>query len=134
MIRYFLILLTVFSLIACSNAEEEKLREIVNEELTVETSDTLSSLDAVTLEQYRDIELARNKQYVSSLSNLLENGFDIQLEKFEDEELGFLASYGYMFDYFLMGLQEIVEHISVAGQKAQFFIFELLQLNVEAIF
>ena len=82
--RYLLYSICLLSLFACSNAEEEKLRAAVKEELTVEAKDSLSLLDAVTLEQYKELELKFNKQYISNLRNIIDNGFDVQLEKFDD--------------------------------------------------
>lgn len=104
--RFLFYTIFLFSLFACSNAEEEKLRAAVKEELTVEAKDSLSLLDAVTLEQYKEIELKFNQQYLSNLRGIVENGFDVQLEKFDDEELGFWASYRYMWDYFFKSQQE----------------------------
>lgn len=115
--RYLLYSICLLSLFACSNAEEEKLRAAVKEELTVEAKDSLSLLDAVTLEQYKELELKFNKQYISNLRNIIDNGFDVQLEKFDDEELGFWASYGYMWDFFFKSQQEWEDELLLKSNK-----------------
>lgn len=115
--RYLLYSICLLLLLACSNAEEEKLRKAVKEELTVEAKDSLSSLDEVTLEQYKELELKFNKQYISNLRNIIDNGFDVQLEKFDDEELGFWASYGYMWDYFFKSQQEWEDELLLKSNK-----------------
>lgn len=115
--RYLLYSICLLLLLACSNAEEEKLRKAVKEELKVEAKKSLSTSNVVTVEQYKDIELQFNKKYVQNLQALIDDSFEKQLEHFDDEELGFFASYGYMIDYIFKSDQEWEDEMLLKSQK-----------------
>jgi hypothetical protein len=48
-------------------------------------------------ERYINDELTMNKKFVNNLKNYLDNAFENQLKRFEDEELGFTSNIGNMF-------------------------------------
>lgn len=113
-----LLFFIVFSslLISCSNDEEESLKDFANSEITIENTDTIP-IQTITLSQYRALELEFNKKYVSDLKALTNNAFDKQLEKFEDEELGFFAGYGHMFSYLFKSKQSWLDEMRLTSNK-----------------
>ena len=95
---FFLLCVVVFS---CSNSEEEKLRAKMSEE-TITVQKDYRKLSNTQISQYKDFELAANKEYIKELKVLIDSSFEQQLGHFEDEELGVIAGYKYMFKYIFM--------------------------------
>ena len=95
---FFLLCVVVFS---CSNSEEEKLRAKMSEE-TITVQKDYRKLSNTQISQYKDFELAANKEYIKDLKVLIDSSFEQQLGHFEDEELGVIAGYKYMFKYIFM--------------------------------
>ena len=95
---FFLLCVVFFS---CSNSEEEKLRSKMFEETTIIQKDS-RELSDTQISQYKDLELAANKEYIKDLKVLIDSSFEKQLGHFEDEELGVIAGYKYMFKYIFM--------------------------------
>ena len=95
---FFLLCVAVFS---CSNSEEEKLRAKMSEETSTVQKDS-RELSDIQISQYKDLELAANKEYIKDLKVLIDSSFEKQLGHFEDEELGVIAGYKYMFKYIFM--------------------------------
>lgn len=95
---FFLLCVVVFS---CSNSEEEKLRAKMSEETSTVQKD-YRKLSNTQISQYKDFELAANKEYIKELKVLIDSSFEKQLGHFEDEELGVIAGYKYMFKYIFM--------------------------------
>lgn len=95
---FFLLCVVVFS---CSNSEEEKLRAKMSEE-TITVQKDYRKLSNTQISQYKDFELAANKEYIKELKVLIDSSFEKQLGHFEDEELGVIAGYKYMFKYIFM--------------------------------
>ena len=95
---FFLLCVVVFS---CSNSEEEKLRAKMSEETSTVQKDSRELYD-IQISQYKDLELAANKEYIKDLKVLIDSSFEKQLGHFEDEELGVIAGYKYMFKYIFM--------------------------------
>ena len=97
-LAFFLLCVVVFS---CSNSEEEKLRAKMSEE-TITVQKDYRKLSNTQISQYKDFELAANKEYIKDLKVLIDSSFEKQLGHFEDEELGVIAGYKYMFKYIFM--------------------------------
>ena len=97
-LAFFLLCVVVFS---CSNSEEEKLRAKMSEETSTVQKDS-RELSDIQISQYKDLELAANKEYIKDLKVLIDSSFEQQLGHFEDEELGVIAGYKYMFKYIFM--------------------------------
>ena len=95
---FFLLCVVSFS---CSNSEEEKLRAKMSEETSTVQKDS-RELSDTQISQYKDLELAANKEYIKDLKVLIDSSFEKQLGHFEDEELGVIAGYKYMFKYIFM--------------------------------
>lgn len=116
-IRKFFVLLWVFcTFVSCSDPDIEALRKGANDgyELTAEDKATGSKL---TKAQYKEIELSYNKKYVDDLKELLNGSFEKQLEEFEDEELGFWATYSHSFSYIFQSRQTRQDKMRVKTQK-----------------
>ena len=113
----WLFILVLFFLYSCSDEEEDKLRESIKEEISISATDSISINKIATIEQYKDVELAFNKEYIKDLRSLIESSFEKQLDAFDDEELGFFASYGYMFDYLFKSDQEWEDEMLIKSQK-----------------
>jgi hypothetical protein len=106
MFKYFYTLLFLcIVFFSCSNSEEEKLRAKMSEEATLVHKDS-RNLSQIQISQYKDLELNANKEYVKELKNQVDSSFEKQLETFEDEELGVIAGYKYMFKYIFMNEDE----------------------------
>ncbi len=116
MYRAFLLYISLSLLFSCTNEEEEKLREFVNSNITIDNNDTLESPD-FSLLQYKSLELDFNKKYVADLEKLMNTSFDTQLNHFEDEELGFFAGYGYMFSFFFKTKQSWQDEMRLKSNK-----------------
>jgi len=115
-VRLLVFLSLVFIVTSCQDKEAEKLRTKVNEKLEL-TSDDNVKLTSVTAEQYKDVELQYNQDYVSTLQDILDNSFEKQLEQFEDKELGLLSYFSNMFKYIIKNNQEWEDMWSVKSNK-----------------
>ena len=82
----------------------------------------------VVVVQYRELELKRNAAFVESLNELVANGFEKQLERFEDEELGFWAGYGNMFGYLFRSKEKWEDKLRLESDKY----FSTLEIEQEA--
>ena len=116
MYKWLFILVLLF-LYSCSDEEDDKLRESIKEEIAISATDSISTNKIITIEQYKDVELAFNKKYIKDLRSLIEGSFEKQLDSFDDEELGFWASYGYMIDYLFKSDQEWEDEMLLKSQK-----------------
>jgi hypothetical protein len=115
--RILYAILVLFLLLSCTDKEGEKLQESIQEEIKIDAKDSLSTSNVVTVEQYKEIEMQFNKKYVQNLQTLIDDSFEKQLEHFDDEELGFFASYGYMIDYIFKSDQEWEDEMLLKSQK-----------------
>lgn len=97
--------LTSILLLSCSSDAEKQLRAKFSEDNVSAPKET-RRLSGVQLSQYKDVELALNKDYVKELKNEVDNSFETQLATFEDEELGIIAGYKYMFKYIVLSNDE----------------------------
>ena len=81
-LAFFLLCVVVFS---CSNSEEEKLRAKMSEETSTVQKDSRELYDT-QISQYKDLELAANKEYIKELKVLIDSSFEKQLGHVGDEE------------------------------------------------
>ena len=102
--RLFFFLISCVFFVSCSNEDDEKLRSIVDSNIQITESDTIKDSE-FELAQYKTEELELNKIFVSDLEHLINSAYEKQLENFEEEELGFIAGYGYMFSYLFKSKQ-----------------------------
>ena len=91
----------------------------MSEEATVVQKDP-RVLSQIQIFQYEDMELAANKEYIKELEALVDSSFEKQLEHFEDEELGIIAGYKYMFKYIFMSKEKWIDLQIQLGNKYQF--------------
>ena len=111
----FGILIYLFVVVSCDGEEERKLQEKLAQPLPAPKA--VLSLNSSSVEQYRDVELAYNENFILQLKKLLDNGFEEQLDEFEKNELGFFASYGHMFDYLFLNDIKLKENWQVKSSK-----------------
>lgn len=110
---YILALAVLF--IGCKDAKEEALRQSVKSEITAQN--TKQKTLGNTLEINKDIEIKINEKYVDDLKKIVDNGFENQLAYFEEEELGFLATYGNMFSYIFSSRQSWEDKLRLKTDK-----------------
>ena len=110
-----IILSCVLVLSSCINDSARELLEKLNRPLQSPTASL--SLASSSVAQYRDIELSYNENFVLQLKNLIDNSFEKQLEEFEDNELGFFASYGHIYNYLFLNNQKLNENWQVKSSK-----------------
>ena len=110
-------LLILFSALcsACKNPELESLRESLSQEYI--QPDAVGANTSLLAAQYRDAELKANAYYVQELQDIVESGFEKQIEAFDKNELGFLAGYKYMFQYAFLSKQARIDLWKVKASK-----------------
>lgn len=99
------IFLVCILFLSCSSDEEKQLRAKLSEDNISAQKDT-RHLSEIQIAQYQDMELALNEKYVKELKNVVDSSFEKQITTFEDEELGVIAGYKYMFKYFTLNNDE----------------------------
>ena len=80
----FGILIYLFVVVSCDGEEERKLQEKLAQPLPAPKA--VLSLNSSSVEQYKDVELAYNENFILQLKKLLDNGFEEQLNEFEKNE------------------------------------------------
>lgn len=110
------IVLCLIALGACSNDKEQELRDKMSAPYSISQSDKVHRSKG-SVEQYKQQELLINKHYVADLDSLISHSFDIQLEEFEDKELGVIKSYKYMFSWLIKGKQAMEDELQLKGNK-----------------
>ena len=105
----------VLVLSSCINDSARELQEKLSRPL--QSPSASLSLTTSSVAQYRDVELSYNENFVLQLKELIDNSFEKQLEEFEDNELGFFASYGHMFNYLFLSDQKLNESWQVKSSK-----------------
>ena len=107
--------ISIFTL-SCNSEDEVKLKSIVKRDLQLTASDSIKDIE-LGLSQYQAEELKYNKKFVTDLESLVNTAFDKQLDKFEEEELGFFAGYGYMLSYFFKSKQSWEDEMRLKSDK-----------------
>lgn len=111
----FLSLFVACLFVACNDPEADSLRDKMQQEYELEKSDK-ASRTKTTKNQYKEIEFSYNQKYVSDLEDLLDNSFESQLDKFEDEELGFWRSLVRPFSYIFTSKTKRVDKMELKSQ------------------
>lgn len=105
MIKKTLLFVFALMLFSCSNQQEKGLRESI-ENISSNEVEYAKKINGATLAQYKDQEKLMTDNYIKGLKDIVENSFDRQLEEFENNELGVLSGYKYMFKYIISSEQE----------------------------
>ena len=92
------------------------MKSLAKSDIQITVSDTIKDSE-FALTQYSTEEHKYNQKYVSDLEELVNTAFERQLKKFEDEELGFFAGYGYMFSYLFQSKQEWEDEMRLKSEK-----------------
>ena len=118
----------VLLLTACKDKAAKELQNLVYGKDSVETVVSSKKASDVIIAQYRDLELKRNLDFVVKLDSVVSTGFERQLDRFEDEELGFWAGYGYMFGYIFRSKEKWENNLRLESDKY----FNTLDIEQEA--
>lgn len=91
-------------LLSSCNKEARELRKQIAGGYTPQRYET--HIDAIYLSKYADAEIAENHYLVKKLSETIQSGFESQLDLFDKNELGFFATYKYMFNRLFLSKQK----------------------------
>ena len=105
----------LLALYSCSDKEAEDLRSSLSKEYV--SPQSIKELSSGSKAQYILMEKNINQQYVRQLDSLINTGFERQLKKFEDQELGVWASYGNMFSWLFKSKQSWEEELKLKSSK-----------------
>ena len=100
---------------SCKNPELESLRESLSEAYT--QPEATGANTTLLAAQYRDAELKANAFYVQELQEIVESGFEKQIDAFDKNELGILAGYKYMVQYVTLSKQARTDLWEVKASK-----------------
>lgn len=84
--------LTTF--IACSNEQEDKLKEKFSEEIKITPQYKKGKNAREVLQQYIEMEQSINLRFVNQLQELIDNSFEKKLERFIEEEFDYFSNLG----------------------------------------
>lgn len=102
-------------LCSCNNKEAEDLKNSLQKEYA--TPSSIISLSSGSKAQYVQMEKNINQAYVKQLDSLINTGFDRQLERFEDNELGVWSSYCNMFSWLFKSKQSWEDELNLKSSK-----------------
>lgn len=120
--------LWILLLSSCKDKSAEDLRNLVYGTDSIETTVSPQKTSRAIVAQYRDLELKCNTDFVEKLNSIVSTGFERQLERFEDEELGFWAGYGNMFSYLFRSKEKWEDNLRLESDKY----FNSLDIEQEA--
>lgn len=109
------ITLCVVFLCSCNNKEAEDLKNSLQKEYDTPTA--IKSLSSGSKAQYIQMEKNINQVYVKQLDSLINTGFDSQLERFENSELGVWSSYCNMFSWLFKSEQSWEDELNLKSTK-----------------
>lgn len=104
------------TLFSCGSNEEKELQRRLAQ-TKIQTTDKNKVLDNATRLEYADLEKSLNKRYIKELKELLDNDFEEKLNHFEEEELGFFASYKHMFKTLVQSRSEMNDYWRLKKHK-----------------
>lgn len=108
-----LIFIVIFG--SCHNKESEELINTLRKEYA--SPQPLNGLSSGSKAQYIMMEKNVNQRYVSQLDSLINTGFDRQLEKFEDQEMGVISGYRNMLSWLFKSKQSWEEELRLKSLK-----------------
>lgn len=120
--------LWILLLSSCKDKSAEELRNLVYGTDSIETTVSPQKTSKAIVAQYRDLELKCNTDFVEKLDSIVSTGFERQLEKFADEELGFWGGYGNMFSYLFRSKEKWEDNLRLESDKY----FNSLDIEQEA--
>ncbi len=111
------ILLCIITLIF-SSCVDKKGRELKSKiDTSISITSTKGKLSQATVMQYRETELQFNQRYVDELKKILDNSFEKQLDRFDNDELGFFSTYGNMFRQIFWSKQKLEDRCKLLSTK-----------------
>lgn len=103
--------------IACSNEQENKLKEKFSEEIKVTPQYKKGKNDCAVVQQYIDMELNLNLRFVNQLQELVSSSFEKKLEKFREEQFDFFSNFGNWWDKILKNEKEKQDKLKLIADK-----------------
>lgn len=98
--------LFLITFIACSNEQEDKLKEKFSEEIKVTPQYKKGKSALAVVQQYIEMEQNLNLRFVNQLQELVDNSFEKKLEKFVNEEMEHMDLAGYYWKYIVAKNEE----------------------------
>lgn len=86
--------LFLITFIACSNEQEDKLKEKFSEEIKITPQYKKGKNAREVLQQYIEMEQSINLRFVNQLQELIDNSFEKKLERFIEEEFDYFSNLG----------------------------------------
>lgn len=86
--------LFLITFIACSNEQEDKLKEKFSEEIKVTPQYKKGKSARAVVQQYIEMEQNLNLRFVNQLQELIDNSFEKKLERFIEEEFDYFSNLG----------------------------------------
>jgi hypothetical protein len=86
--------LFLITFIACSNEQEDKLKEKFSEEIKVTPQYKKGKSARAVVQQYIEMEQSINLRFVNQLQELIDNSFEKKLERFIEEEFDYFSNLG----------------------------------------
>ena len=101
-----LLALFLITFIACSNEQEDKLKEKFSEEIQVTPQYKKGKSAHAVVQQYIEMEQNLNLRFVNQLQELVDNSFEKKLKKFVEEEMTQMSLASYHRKYILFKNEE----------------------------
>lgn len=117
MSRIFIVICLIFIVIfgSCNDKESEDLFKALQKEYT--SPQSIKGLSTGSKAQYIMMEKNVNQRYVSQLDSLINTGFDRQIEKFEDQQMGVISGYRNMISWLFKSKQSWEEELRLKSLK-----------------
>lgn len=120
MIRRTYVLLISLLAVLCTttscNKEARELKKEISQGYSLPKYQVDFNND-ISMLRYLDVELSENIRFIKELEETIQSGFEHQLDVFEENELGFFASYKYMFNRVFLSRQRNQDLWSVKANK-----------------
>lgn len=109
------ICIVFFIICSCKNKESEELANSLQKEYS--SPQSIKKLSSGSKAQYIVMEKNVNQRYVNQLDSLINTGFDRQIEKFEDQEMGVISGYRNMLTWLFKSKQSWEDELRLKSSK-----------------
>jgi hypothetical protein len=109
--------LFLITFIACSNEQEDKLKEKFSEEIKVTPQYKKGKSALAVVQQYIEMEQNLNLRFVNQIQELVDNSFEKKLEKFREEQFDFFSNFGHWWDRISKNEKEKQDKMKLIADK-----------------
>ena len=109
-------LLAVLSTTTSCNKEARELKKEISQGYSLPKYQVDINND-ISMSRYMDVEISENIRFIKELEGTIQSGFEHQMDVFEENELGFFASYKYMFNRVFLSRQRNQDLWKVKANK-----------------